>query len=112
MNEFDKVQPPPPFFRTDPSASPDRAVEEERALQSEIEKLSSRHRRSGMMRGVIADGMRCTMRSVFASMIAAILVVAVHRLTPWNWLSEERLRDLRAFLFSGAVIGAVTTQMQ
>ena len=45
-------------------------------------------------------------------MIAAILMVAVYRLTPWNWLSEERLRDLRAFLFSGAVIGAVTTQMQ
>ena len=65
-----------------------------------------------MMRGVIAGGMRYTICTVFALMIAAILVVVVHHLTPWSWLSEERLRDLRAFLFSGTIIGAVTTQMQ
>ena len=65
-----------------------------------------------MMRSVIAGRMRYTICTVFVLMIAAILVVAVHHLTPWSWLSEERLRDLRAFLFSGAIIGAVTTQMQ
>ena len=46
--------------------------------------------------------------------IVAVLVVAWHHLTPKevHWLSEEQLSDIKTFLFSGAIVGAVSTYIQ
>ena len=46
--------------------------------------------------------------------IITILVVAWHHLAPvyFHWLKEEQLADLRAFVFSGAIVGVVSTQIQ
>ena len=44
----------------------------------------------------------------------AIATVAWHHLSPANlhWLAEEQLADLRAFVFSGALVDVVSTQIQ
>ena len=38
---------------------------------------------------------------------AAIVALAFHYLSPWEWLSPDQLTAIRTFLFSGAVTGAV-----
>ena len=38
---------------------------------------------------------------------AAIVALAFHYLSPWEWLNSDQLTAVRTFLFSGAVTGAV-----
>lgn len=38
---------------------------------------------------------------------AAIIALAFHYLSPWEWLNPDQLTAIRTFLFSGAVTGAV-----
>ena len=39
--------------------------------------------------------------------VAAIVALAIHYLSPWEWLNSDQLTAIRTFLFSGAVTGAV-----
>ena len=54
------------------------------------------------------------MTVLIALAIFTILVVAWRHLLPANlhWLAEEQLADLRTFVFSGALVGVVSTQIQ
>ena len=46
---------------------------------------------------------------VLVALIAcvAIIALAFHYLSPWEWLNSNQLTAIRTFLFSGAVTGAV-----
>ena len=38
-----------------------------------------------------------------------IAVYAFHMMTPWGWLTEDQLKDIKTVLFSG-VLGAIVSQ--
>jgi len=47
-----------------------------------------------------------------ALFVAAVVVWAVHFLTPLCWLSEEQLSKLQSIIFSGSLGAVVSTYLQ
>ena len=82
------------------------------AQKREQEGASNAFVRSEQVRDLMAGGTLLILGAVIAAVVGTILVVAWHHLTPWAWLDEEQLADLRTVLFSGAVVGAVSSYFQ
>ena len=94
----------------------DRAKKEEEAYSKKrnLEKADREHKRNERIRDVIAGGTLWLIRAIILSVFITVIVVAFHHLAPdrWHWLSEDQLTDLRTVLFSGAVVGAVSSYVQ
>ena len=98
-----------------PSSANDRAEKEEEAVaRRNLEKQHNAHRRGERFREIFSTGMQSLFVTMIAITIIAVLVVAWHHLTPekYAWLSEDQLQQIRTFLFSGAVISAVSSHIQ
>lgn len=101
-----------------PNALRDSALMEEEALKNrinlEIQSDESEHIRSEKARNLFAAGVRWLMIIIIFLLIVTIIVVAWHHLTPdcLHWLSESQLGQLRTVIFSSAIIGAVSAQIQ
>ena len=82
--------------------------------QIDLEEKTNKHRRAEKFRDLFSRGIQWLIRIVIFVMVVTLLVVAWHHLTPahWHWLTTDQLADLRTFIFSGAVISAVTTHIQ
>lgn len=80
----------------------------------DLEKVTNEHKRNEEIRDVISSGTLWLIRAIIFSVFITIIVVAFHHLAPenWQWLSEGQLADLRTVLFSGAVVGAVSSYVQ
>lgn len=51
-----------------------------------------------------------TMTIVFSSVyVIAFLVISVHYLSPWHWLTNEQIDKIQSILFSGGVGAIVST---
>lgn len=70
----------------------------------------ARERAAALFRVIFGSGIRLLPGVVVAVVKAAIIVAARQHLAPhgWRWLDEEELNALRAFLFGGAAVGAVS----
>ena len=63
--------------------------------------------RAGLLRIIIFVCV-CALLVLVATVAgAAIVALAFHYLSPWEWLNSDQLTAVRTFLFSGAVTGAV-----
>ena len=100
------------------SEAPDeeRALSENRAVETEDLERSTRrneHRRRERLRDWLAAGVLCLIVLMAAITALAIGALGWHYLAPaaWAWLSEEQLKAVRTFIFSGAVISAVSTHV-
>ena len=58
--------------------------------------------------------MNWVVRVIVFVLVVAILIVAWHHLLPesWRWLDADDLSGIMTFLFSGAVISAVSLHVQ
>ena len=75
-------------------------------LEKEARKLQH-HRREGIRNIVHQSAMILIMVSVLI-LLLMMVIWAWHVLTPWGYLTEERLEDLRNMLFSGALAALVS----
>ena len=91
-----------------------RAEAEALTAQIDLEEKTNKHRRAEKFRDLFSSGLQRLIGIVIFVMVVTLLVVAWHHLTPahWHWLNGDQLADLRTFIFSGAVISAVTTHIQ
>ena len=111
---------PSPSKLNYPSRPDDLATKEEEAVASgsletqNLEKQRNAHRRGERFRELFSLGMQLLFGTIILITIIAVLVVAWHHLTPekYAWLSEDQLQQIRTFLFSGAVISAVSSHIQ
>ena len=79
---------------------------QDHAISEDIS-LFSESGRTGLLR-VITFVCVCVLLVLVALITgAAIVALAFHYLSPWEWLSPDQLTAIRTFLFSGAVTGAV-----
>ena len=72
------------------------------------------HDRAEQLRDMYGSGLNWIVRIMVLVLIMAIVIVAWHYLAPerLRWLAEDDLSDLLSFLFSGAVISAVSLHIQ
>lgn len=98
-----------------PPSTDDRAEKEEEAVaRRNLEKQNNAHRRGERFREFFWLCMQTLLGAIFIITLIAVCVVALHHLTPeeWAWLSDGQLQQLRTFLFSGAVISALSSHIQ
>lgn len=111
--KFGKVpQPSPP----DKQGIGAPAAEEEKALAARhnLDRLAKEYHRDERFRDLFWNGVAWFVRTIIFVTIVIVLVVAWHNLAPDDlcWLSVDQLDRLMAYLFSGAVISAVSSQIQ
>ena len=85
---------------------PETPQYQNRAISEDIS-LFSESGRTGLLRVVIFICVCALLVLLAIIAIVAIIALAVHYLSPWNWLNSDQLTAIRTFLFSGAVTGAV-----
>lgn len=92
------------------SAKEDEAI----AADIDLEQRTNTHRRRERFRDLFWSGTQWFVRTIIFVTILIVLVVAWHYVMPtgWGWLTEDQLGHLRTFIFSGAVISAVSSHIQ
>lgn len=99
----------PPIPSEDGPSSDARAQEEADAfaLRRELEATERRqeHLRAEKLRNLFAIGVRCLVALIFFLVACALIVVALHYLTPasWHWMEDEALGTVSTVLFSGTL---------
>lgn len=103
-----------------PSSADDLARQEAEAVasgnleQQNLEKQRNAHRRGERFRELFSLGMYSLFGTIIVIINISVAFVAWHYLTPeeWAWLSDSQLHQLSTFIFSGAVIGAISSYVQ
>ena len=82
--------------------------------QLELEQQSNRHRRTESFRDWLSRGILGIVIVAVGVIIVAILLTAWHNMAPecWRWLKSDDLQNLYSFLFSGAVVSAITLHLR
>ena len=91
--------PPPP-----PPPIPDERARLEGGRDLDHESLTNEHTRSERIRDWVSRCGLLILIVIVVLIVAAIVSLGVQYLSPWGWLDEQQLKDVRSFLVSGAVI--------
>ena len=67
-------------------------------------KMTSEHVRSEQIKNGISTAGLWVLFFIVALIIGAIISLGFQYLSPWGWLSDDQLRDVKTFLTSGALI--------
>ena len=112
----DAIRVPQSDIFTSDAPDEEQSLSENQAAESgDLERSTRRneHRRRERLRDWLAAGVLGLIALVIAVTAVAIGALGWHYLAPtvWAWLSEEQLKAVRTFIFSGAVISAVSTHV-
>ena len=112
----DARQVPRPGIFASEAPGEERAFSEKHAVElGNLERSTKRneHRRRERLRDWLAAGVPGLIVLMAAITALAIMALGWHYLAPavWAWLSEGQLKAVRTFIFSGAVISAVSTHV-
>ena len=81
-----------------------------------LQKEKSEHRRDQITRYLLAGCMWLLFIVVFLIIIATVVILAWHFLTPdndvWQWLDPDQIQVLKNFVLSGAVVGFGTAYLR
>ena len=91
-------------------------LSQDKKSQEEAKKLDllaakDRYDREERVRSVIAGGILAIIRAIIFMLLLVIFTVAYHHLTPldWHWLLPEQQDNLKTIIFSGALVGLVSS---
>ena len=106
-----KLVPGPEAFPRGEGATDADAESEAAAIAAgNLEEVSQRkeHGRRERFRDHAAIGAIAIFWLVILATCLSIVALAIHFLTPWGWLDPNQLTALKTYVFSGAVVAAIT----
>lgn len=116
MNENRQVPEPEDLHAPTPGEDIANAEAEAEALDKkiDIERKGLAYLREKAIQKVIDWWTRLFIRVVFGSIVLSVIIFVWHFLFPeeWHWVSKENLIALKSFIFSSAVLGAFSKQIQ
>ena len=112
MPEKKKTVPGPEALAPEEGTTDDGEAEKESAAitagKLDLVAQQKEHGRRERFRDNVSLGALAIVWTWMVAIMVSIIAVGFHYLTPWGWLKPEQLPAVQTFVFSSAVVAAIT----